>query len=119
MKISEQKRQWYDEQMKRLIVDNGMTKTDIAKALGIMPQALNSIETGVQGLSDKFLDKFADTFSIKGLHLEMASIKDETTESDRLLKIIESQQETISQLTKVIARMSLSEEKGDIVSRTA
>ena len=38
---------------------------------------------------------------------------------ERLLRIIESQQETIARLTKVVAQMSLPEQKGESISRTA
>ena len=69
MKIAEQKRKWYDEQMKHLIIDRQMTKSDIARALNILPQALNSIDSGARGLSDKFLDDFAETFGLKQIVL--------------------------------------------------
>ena len=78
MDIGEQKRKWYDEQMKHLIVDKQMTKSDIARALGILPQHLNSIDSGARGLSDKFLDEFADTFGLKHLVL----FKEEGPSSD-------------------------------------
>ena len=69
MKIAEQKRKWYDEQMRHLIVDKCMTKSDIARALDILPQALNNIENGSSGLSDKFLDKFSEVFGLNGFYL--------------------------------------------------
>lgn len=69
MKIAEQKRKWYDEQMKHLIVDKQMTKTEIARALGILPQSLNNIEQGANGLSDKFIDKFSEVFGISAPNL--------------------------------------------------
>ena len=64
MKIAERKRQWYEDEMRHLIIDKKMTKSDIARSLGILPQALNNIEIGVHGLSDKFLDKFIEVFDL-------------------------------------------------------
>lgn len=110
MSISEQKRKWYEEQMKYLIVDKTMTKSDIARALGILPQHLNSIDSGVRGLSDKFLDQFAETFELKPLVLSLGTKKVERPDED-LLKVIASQQETIARLTKVIERLTAGEKK--------
>lgn len=69
MKIAEQKRRWFEEQMKHLVVDKCMTKSDIARALGILPQTLNNLERKTDGLSDKFLDKFAETFNLSEIYL--------------------------------------------------
>lgn len=69
MKISEQKRKWYKEQMRVLIIDRKMTKTDIAKRLDILPQTLNNIESGTRGLSDKFLDQLSETFGLSPIEL--------------------------------------------------
>lgn len=68
MNVSEAKRAWFNEQIDSL-VNNGMTKAEIARRLGILPQALNAYITGARGLSDKFVSKFYDTFNIKQFDL--------------------------------------------------
>jgi transcriptional regulator with XRE-family HTH domain len=105
MKIAEQKRKWYEEQMKHLIVDKQMTKSDIAKALGILPQALNNIEVGTNGLSDKFIDKFAETFGVSEPNL-FQNFGHLPRQSDDAMRIIASQQETIARLASVIERLT-------------
>ncbi len=101
MKIEEQKRKWYNEQMRILTRDKRMTKTDIAKALDILPQTLNNIESGVRGLSDKFIDQFAETFNLSPLELFQDTKQDEVS----LVQIISSQQKTIERLTATIERL--------------
>ena len=113
MKISEQKRKWFNEQMEYLIVDKQMTKSDIARELGILPQSLNNIVNGPRGLSDKFIDDFAETFSISNLVLDLpkAGGKDAEETADYKMRTIASQQETIARLVNMMERLTEGEKK--------
>lgn len=63
MNVAEIKRQWFTNCVNNL-VDKGLTKTAISQKLGIVPQSLNNILTGSRGISDKFMDKFVETFNL-------------------------------------------------------
>lgn len=116
MKIGEQKRKWYDEQMRYLIKDKRMSKTEIASALQILPQTLNNIESGVRGLSDKFIDQFAETFDLSPIELfQVAKPQDEVS----LVQIISSQQKTIERLTATIERLAEGKGAGEGIAHTA
>lgn len=69
LKISEQKRQWWDAQIKRLTEQEGLTKAEIARRLGISPQEFNNVHSGTRGLTDNFLDRFIETFGVNSVDL--------------------------------------------------
>lgn len=116
MKIEEQKRKWYQEQMLFLTKEKKMSKSDIARALDILPQTLNNIETGVRGLSDKFIDQFADVFGLSPIEL----FPQEETSSDKsLVQIIADQQKTIERLSAIIDRLTETKGASEDTARTA
>ena len=69
VKIAELKRTWWLAQIRYLTDDLGLSKTEISNKLGIQIQALNTLERGDRGLSDKLLDKFIEVFKINQFDL--------------------------------------------------
>ena len=66
--ISSIKRRWLDRELDKLRA-KGISKAEVARKLDILPQSLNNIIGGNQGISDKFLDKFILTFNISEISL--------------------------------------------------
>ncbi|MGM9747659.1 MAG: helix-turn-helix domain-containing protein [Candidatus Cryptobacteroides sp.] len=66
--VSSAKEKWLKEEIDRLM-QSGLSKVQIAERLGIVPQQLNTVLNGKGGISDKFLDKFADVFQINEIYL--------------------------------------------------
>lgn len=62
------KRKWFKKEVERLI-NEGVSKADIARALDIKPQYLNSVLHGSRGLADTFLDKFIEAYGINQFDL--------------------------------------------------
>ena len=63
MGITGQKERWLKEEVERLSA-SGYTKAQIAEALGMSPQQFNNVLSGRASISDKFIDKFIETFGI-------------------------------------------------------
>ena len=66
--IASLKEKWFKKEVERL-VSKGVSKADIARALDIKPQYLNSVLNGSRGLADTFLDKFIDAYNINQFDL--------------------------------------------------
>lgn len=66
--IASLKEKWFKKEVERLTND-GVSKADIARALDIKPQYLNSILNGSRGLADTFLDKFIKVYDINQFDL--------------------------------------------------
>lgn len=62
------KERWFKKEVERL-ANEGVSKADISRALGIKPQYLNSILNGSRGLADAFLDNFIKAYNIKQFDL--------------------------------------------------
>ena len=61
--IASLKEKWFKKEVERL-ANEGVSKADIARALDIKPQYLNSVLNGSRGLADTFLDKFIEAYNI-------------------------------------------------------
>lgn len=66
--IVKQKEEWLKGQIEALTA-TGLQKAQIADRLGMSPQQLNNTINGRGGISDKFIDKFAETFGIHEFYL--------------------------------------------------
>lgn len=66
--IASLKEKWFKKEVERL-ANKGVSKADIARALDIKPQYLNSVLNGSRGLADTFLDKFIEAYSINQFDL--------------------------------------------------
>ncbi len=62
------KERWFKKEVERLTKE-GVSKADIARALGIKPQYLNSVLNGSRGLADTFLDNFIEAYNINQFDL--------------------------------------------------
>ncbi len=69
-KISALKDKWFTNQV-ALLGQQGISKSEISRRLDISPQQFNNILNGSRGLSDKFLDKFIETFGINTFDLKL------------------------------------------------
>lgn len=69
-KISTLKSRWFKNEIENLQI-KGMTKADISRNLDILPQYLNSLMNGSRNLTDQFLDKFIEAYSIN--HFDLLS----------------------------------------------
>lgn len=67
-KISILKSRWFKNEIENLQT-KGMTKADISRDLDILPQYLNSLMNGSRNLTDQFLDKFIEAYSINHFDL--------------------------------------------------
>lgn len=66
--INALKRRWLENEMQRL-QEKGVSKAEVARRLGILPQQLNNVLKGNRGISDKFLDSFIEVFGISQFDL--------------------------------------------------
>lgn len=69
--INALKRRWLENEMQRL-QEKGVSKAEVARRLGILPQQLNNVLKGNRGISDKFLDSFIEAFGISQFDLHPA-----------------------------------------------
>lgn len=92
MPVSESKRRWLDEQLKRL-KENGISKADISRKLDILPQSLNNVLNGNRGISDTFIDALTDAYDLN--HFELVSLADRLS-----LVIIDLQYEKIDNIAQ-------------------
>lgn len=67
-RISVLKKEWFDAELSNL-KKQGISRAEIARKMGILPQTLNNVINGTRGISDDFLDKFIATFNISQLEL--------------------------------------------------
>ena len=74
MGISGQKERWLKEEIERICA-TGLTKAQIAEELGMSPQQLNNVLSGRASISDRFIDKFAETFEIHEICLSSNNSK--------------------------------------------
>lgn len=84
--IASLKEKWFKKEVERL-ANKGVSKADIARALDIKPQYLNSVLNGRRGLADSFLDKFIEAYHIN--QFDLAPRVDDTTISTMSLRLME------------------------------
>lgn len=72
--INALKRRWLENEMQRL-QEKGVSKAEVARRLGILPQQLNNVLKGNRGISDKFLDSFIEVFGISQFDLYPTKIE--------------------------------------------
>lgn len=72
MGIAGQKERWLKEEVEKLS-SSGHSKAQIAEALGMSPQQFNNVLSGRASISDKFIDKFIETFGIHEICLSSKS----------------------------------------------
>ena len=105
----------------------GLNDNQLTNMLGLSNGVIGKSRGDGRDLSRRVIELIENNFTDlniewlltgDGQMLRDVTKNEKTNEIDRLLKIIESQQETISQLTKVVARMGLSIEKGDTISNS-
>ena len=97
---------------------------DFAAALGKHPNVTSNYVRDGYSVGRSVVREIADRFGVSEEWLmsgagDMLPQEQEETgqDADRLLRIIESQQETIDQLTRIIAKMT--DEKGERIARPA
>ena len=66
--ISASKELWLKKEIEKILA-SGLSKAQIADKLGMAPQQLNTVLNGKGGISDKFLDKFAEVFGVNEIYL--------------------------------------------------
>jgi hypothetical protein len=71
-KISILKSKWFKKEVDKLL-SGGMSKADIARQLDVLPQYINSLISGTRNITDQFLDKFIETYSINQFDLLLNS----------------------------------------------
>ena len=69
MDFSSLKREWLNNELAKL-QSTGVSKADIARRLKMLPQQLNNTINGSRGVSDSFIDKFVEEFSINHFDLQ-------------------------------------------------
>ncbi|MDD3040929.1 helix-turn-helix transcriptional regulator [Bacteroides sp.] len=79
------KERWFKKEVERLAKDN-VSKADIARALDIKPQYLNSVLNGSRSLTDSFLDKFIEIYQIN--QFDLYNIEDTHTDSALTIRFI-------------------------------
>lgn len=105
-KISEIKLNWFKYQIE-VLKASGVTKADIARALCILPQYLNSITNGRRGVSDSFLDKFIEAYNINQIDLFNTSM-DGTPDNESIkffVNKIELQAKEIGRLEQEVEQL--------------
>lgn len=84
--IASLKEKWFKKEVERL-ANKGVSKADIARALDIKPQYLNSVLNGSRGLADTFLDKFIEAYHIN--QFDLLPHTDDSTISTMSLRFME------------------------------
>lgn len=98
--ISVLKERWLKQEIAAL-KGKGVSKADIADKLGIKPQYLNNIINGGRGITDAFLDKFIEAFSINQFDLLNQGVQtDETTK-----ELLNTKDELITAKNDIIAAL--------------
>lgn len=82
-KVASIKEKWLKSEIEKLM-SQGKSKALIAHELEMQPQQLNNILNGKGGISDKFIDKFAQTFGINEIYLSSNDSDDKETWTERL-----------------------------------
>lgn len=104
--IASLKEKWFKKEVERL-ANEGVSKADIARALDIKPQYLNSVLNGSRGLADTFLDKFIEAYHINQFdllpHTDDSSI---STMSLRLMEKLDEKDTKIDQLQSELRQQS-------------
>lgn len=72
MKFSEIKRNWLNGYLDQL-KDKGISKAEIARRLGILPQSLNNILNGNRGITDSFIDSLLEAFESEPVELKITT----------------------------------------------
>lgn len=100
------KERWFKKEVERL-ANEGVSKADISRALGIKPQYLNSILNGSRGLADAFLDNFIKAYNIKQFDL-LPPVTDANTSamSLRLMEKLDEKDAKIDQLQSELRQQS-------------
>ena len=62
-KIADAKKDWLAKELVKL-ANAGVSKAEVARRLGMLPQALNNILNRDKSVSDDFIDKFSETLGI-------------------------------------------------------
>lgn len=101
--ISLLKERWFKKEVERL-ASKGVSKADIARALDIKPQYLNSVINGNRGLADTFLDKFIEAYGIN--QFDLLPHAEDSVMSLRLMDKIDAQEAKIDQLQSELRRKS-------------
>lgn len=104
--IASLKEKWFKKEVERL-ANEGVSKADIARALDIKPQYLNSVLNGSRGLADTFLDKFIEAYHINQFDL-LPHADDSTisTMSLRFMEKLEEKDAKIDQLQSELRAMT-------------
>ena len=82
-KVASIKENWLKKQIS-VLISQGKSKAMIAHELDMQPQQLNNILNGKGGISDKFLDKFTETFGINEIYLSSKNTDEKETWSEKL-----------------------------------
>lgn len=112
-KISEIKEDWLKCQI-NILKSKSISKADIARDLGVLPQYINSITSGKRGISDIFLDKFIshykinqyDLFANTKITIPSANQSSSNNETLRyLMDKVESQAKEIGRLETTVEQL--------------
>lgn len=100
------KERWFKKEVEQL-ADKGVSKADIARALGVKPQYLNSVLNGSRGLTDVFLDKFIEAYNINQFDL-LPRLNDSAVSamSLRLMEKLDEKDIKIDQLQSELRQQS-------------
>lgn len=97
-KIADTKRAWLKCEVDKL-TSSGISKAEISRRLGILPQAFNNILNGNRGVSDAFLDEFIKVFNLNQIDLYSQLLPDPSADSiyKRILLVFNKEQISVSQ----------------------
>lgn len=100
--IASLKEKWFKKEVERL-ANEGVSKADIARALDIKPQYLNSVLNGSRGLADTFLDKFIEAYHIN--QFDLLPHTDDSTISTMSLRFMEKLDEKDAKIDQLQAEL--------------
>jgi transcriptional regulator with XRE-family HTH domain len=73
-KIADAKKSWLAKELEKL-ANAGVSKAEVARRLGMLPQTLNNILNREKSVSDDFIDKFSETLGISLVGLFVLFVK--------------------------------------------
>jgi hypothetical protein len=118
------KERWFKKEVERL-GHNHVSKADIARALDIKPQYLNSVLNGSRGITDSFLDRFIEIYQINQFDLcNIESSHSDSTITMRFMDKLDSKEEIIKEKDLKIEELTLkimemSEQIGNLKAQIA
>lgn len=103
--ISIEKKRWLTSELDKLAVA-GLSRAEVARRMGLSPQALNNVLNRNNSVSDSFLDRFIKAFGLNQLDLSAFMDAAEPDEIQRLKAEIEELKKQNSALLDIVKNLS-------------